>query len=322
MGEFAFELRLCAHLEASGEYLLARQLGGGVETAGRVLDIVAIEPGERFDERTALTAEAIPSAVLEADLGVGRFRDWRRTLGDGLAARHAVERAHAIGYLERSRDGGRELVRPVSRYPDGWFDRIIAIENKPDLGAPGDLYEQLEFDVALGLVDAVVLATASHITRAHRNRLPDAVGLWRYDPTTDELEVHREPTALPVDRPGLEIVDRRPGRTDVTPIEPATKRRARRRLAERAYGKGWRTYTLPACRQLDPTETAPPGLPWCAHFERLVNPGAECSSDCPGHRTGPPPPVAFDAIRDERSPWVADPPDRRSQQAHLDDWLA
>lgn len=323
MDEFEFELRLCAHLEAETEAIIARQLGGGAVTSGRVLDIVLVEPGPAFADRAALTDQSIPSTVLEAEFGPGRFRDWRRELGDGMAAEQAIERALQIGYLEREFDGGRELVRPVGRYPDGWFDRIVAIENKPDLAEPGDLYEQLQFDVSLGLVDEVVLATGSHITRAHRNRLPDAVGLWRFDAGSGALDVVRESRPLPVDQPGLEVHERRPGATEVEPIEADAKPVVRRRLAERAYGKGWRTFTLPPCANLDPSGGPAPGMPWCRHFDRVVNPTSDCGESCHGHRPAPPPAVHLDGIRDDRSPWVADPPDRRSRQGRLSDqWTA
>lgn len=317
--EFGFELRVCAHLEASTDAVVARQLGGGAIDGGRVLDVVLIEPGPGFEHRTRLTPDSIPASVLDADLGPGNFRDWRRILGSGISPQRAIERAIEIGYLEVDRTGGRELVKPVDRYPEDWFDRIIAIENKPDLQAPGDLYDQLQFDVSLGLVDEVILATASHVTRAHLNRIPDEVGVWRVDPETGVYEVHRSPASLPVEQPGLEVREHHPGRTDVRPIPPPIKRTARRRLAERAYGKGWRTYSLPSCANIDPSVDSASGLPWCTHFDRLVHPSSECSSACSGYQSAPPPAVDLEAIRDDTSPWVADPPDRRTRQGRLSD---
>ena len=311
--EFAFEQRLCAHLERTREAIIARQLGGGVTTGNRVLDTVIVDPGPTFEERTRLTDAAIPQQVLEADIGPGRFRDWRALLGDGMAAERAVERAHEIGYLEMDHRGGRELVRTIDRYPVDWFDRIIAIENKPDLSSPGDLYKQLRFDASLALVDAVILATESHVTRAHRNRLPKAVGIWRFDPSVENLEVVKEPSWLPVHKPGIEVLDQHPGRIDVEPINPDEKQESRRYLAERAYGKGWRTFTMPTCSNFDPAD----GIPYCTHFDEVVNPATACNPSCHGHRRGPPPAVDLDAIRDRHSPWVHDPPDVRSRQAHL-----
>jgi len=85
-----------------------------------------------------------------------------------------------------------------------------------------------------------VLATASYVTRAHLNRIPEAVGVWRFDPDTGEREVVRESTPFEPDAPGVEIREERALQTDVALVDPAAKARKRRRIAERAYGKGWR----------------------------------------------------------------------------------
>ncbi len=317
MDEFGFELQLCAHLEATTDAIVSRQLSGAIERANRVLDTVLVEPGAAFEQRARLTDSTIPAMVLEADIGPGRFRDWRALLGDGMAAEQAIERAHDIGYLEVEYEAGRERVKAVDRYPADWFDRIIAIENKPDLETPGGLYEQLRFDATLGLVDEVILATQSYVTRAHRNRFPDEIGIWRFDPETRELEVLDPPTQLASARPGFEIIEHRPGQTAVEPVDPAQKRRSRRQLAERAYGKGWRTYTLPACANIEPTEDRTPGLPNCTYFDELVNPSVTCGPSCPGHSSAPPPALDLDGIRERHSPWMRDPPDRRSRQGRL-----
>ncbi|MFP4590659.1 MAG: DUF5787 family protein [Halobacteriales archaeon] len=317
MDEYGFELRLCTHLEAEREAIVARQLGGGVHTTGRVLDILLVEPGPGFDDRARLTDATIPDALLTGELGPGSFTDWRRALGAGMGARRAVDRGERIGFLEREHRGGREVVRPVDRYPEDWFGRVVAIENKPDLASPGDLYGQLQFDVSLGLVDAVVLATASHVTRAHRHRLPDEVGIWRFDPEAGEVDVVQAPEALAVDRAGVERRGRHPGWTDVAVVDAAAKADARRRLAERAYGKGWRTRSLPACANVDARHDAAPGAPWCRFKGRLVDPTAECGPACSGHAPAAPPAVDLTAVRDARQPWRRDPPDRRRRQSTL-----
>lgn len=59
MREFAFELALCAHLEADFEGLVSRQLGASLH-GNRVMDIVCIEPGPAFDTRTRITSEEFP----------------------------------------------------------------------------------------------------------------------------------------------------------------------------------------------------------------------------------------------------------------------
>ncbi|WP_227353402.1 DUF5787 family protein [Haladaptatus salinisoli] len=313
MREFPFELALCAHLEATTDRLVARQIGGGVRApSNRIIDVLCVEPGPAFDARTKLTGERIPAAAIESEVGVGRARYWRSAFDTSPEyAREVVDRAVEIGFFERERRGGREYVRQVARYPD-WFGRLVGIENKPDLGEPGDLRTQLRKDVSLALVDEVVLATESYVTRAHLNRIPEEVGVWRFD--AGELEVVREPTPLESDEAGTELVEEHAGRTDVRVVSADEKARRRRRMAERAYGKGWRTYEFPACAEIAPREG---GLPYCRWKGRVVNP-ARCGADCPGHDPADPAEIDLDAERDSRTPWVADPAGRARRQAGLD----
>jgi hypothetical protein len=312
--EFGFELALCARLEREREAVVSRQLGASVH-GRRVLDTVLVEPGPGFDERAAITAERIPPLAVESEVGRGRARFFKDAFDcHPERARSAVERAVKIGFFERERHNGRTYVRQTARYPEDWFDRIVGIENKPDLGRPGDLETQLLTDVKLGLVDAAVLATASHVTGAHRNRIPDEVGLWRFDPDTGDREVLREPTPLPSDEAGIDIVERDPSGTEIRVATAGAKARARRRLAERAYGKGWRTYDFPSCARIDPAD----GLPYCPWKERLVRPATDCGPDCGGHAPAEPPDVSVADLRAARTPWRPDPDGRQRRQAGLD----
>ncbi|WP_265109005.1 DUF5787 family protein [Halosolutus halophilus] len=337
MSEFAFELALCAHLEGRREGIVARQLGGSVaEPGGRILDVVRVEPGPAFADRVALTAETIPDAAIESAVGPGRARYWKDAFDcHPERARRATERALEIGFFERERRRGRDYVRQVARYPD-WYDRLVGIENKPDLGRPGDLEAQLRTDVSLALVDEVVLATESYVTRAHLNRIPEEVGVWRVhrddrsvptveddgppterDPV-DEIEVVREPTPLPVDDPGIEPTGFHPGRTDVAVVSPAEKTRTRRRTAERAYGKGWRTYAFPACESCRPSTDAGATLPFCEWKGRVVDARSTCGPSCDGYEDAPAPSVDLVAERDRSTPWRADPDGNRRHQSGLD----
>ena len=320
--EYRFELALCAALE-SPDRVVARQLGAGVETPGaRIVDVCLLSPGPEFDDRTAISAERIPDPAIGAAVGPGEAVPVAEAFDlppDRAAA--VVERAVEVGYLERERRNGREVVRATARYPDDWVDEIVAVENKPDLGTPGDLEAQLRYDAALGLFDEVVLATASYVTRAHLNRIPDAVGVWRFDPETGEREVVREPTPLDPAAPGVEIRDERPSRTDVALVGPEAKARKRRRVAERAYGKGWRPDRLPACEKAEPRGPPFGGddvLPYCAWKGRFVDPARECGPECGGHAPADPPPTDADAVRDARTPWTADPDGVASEQVGLD----
>lgn len=321
MREFAFELRLAAHLEASRDSIIARQIGASVHAANRVMDLLLVEPGPEFDARTAITPRTIPDAAIEADVGPGRAQYWKNCFERPTEyTREVVERAIEIGYFERERRNGRSYVRTAARYPD-WFGRLVGIENKPDLGTPGDLESQLRKDASLSLLDEVILATESYVTGAHLNRIPEEIGVWRVNfeaPREEWIEVVREPKSLDSAGFGLEVVEEFAGQTDVRVATPDEKARTRRKLAERAYGKGWRTYDFPACAEIDPGEIAGVGgLPYCAFKDRVVDP-AKCGLSCPGHDSAEPPEVDNRSERDAHSPWVADPDGRARRQARLD----
>lgn len=322
--EFPFELALCAHLEASENCavtskncVIARQIGGGVRApSNRVLDVLCVEPGPGMEARAALTAETILQLAIESEVGVGQARDPRNAIeGPPERAQRVAERAVEIGFFERGVGGG---VRQVARYPDDWFAKLVGIENKPDLGDPGDLQLQLRKDVSLALVDEVVLATESYVTGAHRNRVPDEVGIWRFHPETGEREVIQEPEPLPSDDWGVELLDEHPLRTDVAVVSAEAKARQRRRMAERAYGKGWRTDGFPACAEAEAvTREGSEGLPYCHWKESLVGPAA-CGPECPGHDRADPPEIDVAGVRDGRTPWVADPERKARRQSGLD----
>lgn len=329
VSEFDFEVRLAARLETGGfpnsrteeDFIVARQLGGGVHDPGsRVVDLVLVEPGPEFDERAAITPERIPALAIEADVQVGHATPRRQAFSEIDVSperqRAVVERAAEIGFLERERRDGRELVRGVATYPD-WYDGLVAIENKPDLTNPGDLERQLRFDVALSLFDRVVLATGSYVTRGHLSRFPDPVGVWRF--REGAIDVVREAEPLDPGAEGFEIGEEWAGRTDVDSVAPAEKARSRRRIAERAYAKGFRTYTFPACVRIEAAERCGAGgLPYCEFHGRFVDPAAECGHDCPGFDPGPTPDVDLAKARAQNGPWEANPDGRASRQSCLD----
>ncbi|KTG08858.1 hypothetical protein AUR64_13670 [Haloprofundus marisrubri] len=320
MQEFGFELALCGHLEAASdwsEWLVARQLGGAVFSPGsRIVDAILVEPGPAFDARTRITPDSIPALAIESDVGVGRATYWRDAFDcHPETAREATDRAVELGFFEVERRGSRRYVRRTTRYPDDWFSRLVGIENKPDLAKPGDLERQLRVDVSLGLFDEVILATESYVTRAHLNRIPEEVGVWRFDPDSGEREVVREATTLLSDEPGVELLDERPLQTDIAIVSAEEKARKRRRIAERAYGKGWRTYELPPCARMAPTDD---GRPHCEHFDCVVDPGSRCGESCPGFEAGEQWENELDEIRAERSPWVREPSGVARRQSGLD----
>ncbi|MFC7070374.1 DUF5787 family protein [Halobaculum lipolyticum] len=317
--EFAFELALCAHLERATDWVVARQLGGAVAAPGsRVVDVVGVVPGPAFDDRARITDRTIPPAAVEAPVGVGEALPVASAVdAHPDRARGVVDAAVDCGFFAEERRGGRRYVRKATRYPDDWFGELVAVENKPDLGRPGDLERQLRVDASLALFDRVVLATESHVTGAHLNRIPEAVGVWRFRPDAGEREVVREPTPLDSDAAGVELLAEHPGRTDVALVGAAEKARKRRRIAERAYGKGWRTYEFPACANCSADGD---GLPNCAHFDRVVDPASDCGESCAGWTDGERASDADDAaaLRAARTPWVPDPPGVVSRQSGLD----
>lgn len=314
--EFRFEVALCSWLETHTDWLVARQLGGAVASPGsRIVDVCGIEPGPEFDQRTRITSREIPSLAVESDAGAGEAVYWRDAFDcHPERARSVIDQAVDCGFFEVERRNGRQYVRQTTRYPD-WIGRLIGIENKPDLSQPGDLDRQLRIDVSLGLFDEVILATESYVTRAHLNRLPEAVGVWRFDPDTGERSVVREPTPLATESPGVELQATHPLRSDIEFVTAERKAEKRRRIAERAYGKGWRTYAFQDCRRMEATDD---GRPYCGWFDRVVDPAADCGTDCEGFEPGPPPSVDVQRLRDNRTPWVAEPDGTRRTQSGLD----
>jgi hypothetical protein len=317
--EYPFELAMCAAVEAESPGIVARQLGSHT----RIVDVVEVLPGSEFDDRTAITPESIPDLAIESDVGVGRARYWKDAFGSDIdpdRARSAVDRALKIGFFEAERRNGREYVRQTARYPE-WVGGLRAFENKPDLDRPGDLELQLRKDVSLSLFDEVVLVTDSYVTGAHLNRIPDAVGIHRFDAETGDVEIVREPIPLPTDEPGIAVLDEHVARVDIEPVTAAEKSRLRRRIAERAYGKGWRPDSFPACAKAStrgPEFREEGALPYCAWKGRLVDPARECGPDCGGYDPADPPQANPEAVRAERSAWEPDPDGERRRQAGLD----
>jgi|APHM01.1.fsa_nt_gi hypothetical protein len=315
--EFAFELALCSHLETTTEWVISRQLGAAVVHPGRrIIDICGVIPGSSFDTRSMITDERIPERAIAGPAGVGTsVRRSDAIDGSPQTTEAAIEQALAADFFTIEHQNGQEHIRQTTRYPTGWFDQIIGIENKPDLKRPGELTRQLQVDISLGLFDAVILATKTHVTRAHLNRIPDAVGVWQFDPDTADRTIIKQSTKLATGTPGIELGSDQSDHTEIHPVSSEKKARARRRVAERAYGKGWRNYPLPSCAH---AETQPDGRPYCAEFNCVINPAQSCDTECPAYTHAEPPRCNSDELRDERSPWHSDPPGVRHRQSGLD----
>lgn len=317
MREFAFELAVCAAMEAESDGVIARQLG----SHSRIVDVVEVVPGPAFDDRIEITPEPIPGPAIESDVGVGRARRPTKAFDTSPERAESIaDRAVEIGFFQSERRSGRRYVRQAVRYPD-WIGGLRAVENKPDLGRPGDLERQLRKDVSLALFEEVVLVTGSYVTGAHLNRIPEEIGVRRFDVDDGAFETIREPTRLPTDEGGIAILDESPARAEIEPVNAEEKARLRRRIAERAYGKGWRPDTLPGCERAAARGTPfgpADALPYCSWKERFVDPARECGSDCPKYARSEPPDGDPKEMRERRTPWRADPGGVKRRQAGLD----
>ena len=317
--EFVFELRVCQWAERrwppDGDrdpdtaVLVARQLG----TKYRRWDTIVVEADrDALEARAAFGAEGLNSDLL----GVVRHApaDWawyRNALPEPdypwQYVREAVHEAADRDLIDRRRgDRGRIELRRHQPYPE-WIDRIVAIENKPDLDAAAarDLAPQLERDVALGLADEVWVATASEggaVEPALLEDVPVEAGILTVDPTAnapageEAVEVAWNPRTLAPDEPGTRITERPAGSgRDASAARfeyaaPAWKADKRREIAERAYGRGWRAYAdtmRPDCRHFRLHTETGDALPWCDGKDCHQTAG-ECAGSCPEFSPEPP----------------------------------
>jgi hypothetical protein len=324
--EFLFELRVCRWAERAwppdGErdtdtaVLVARQLG----VRSRRWDTLVLEcDPDGLAARAAFGDERLDSDLLHvvrhAPATFAYYRDALPDPGYGWRyVREAVHEAADRGLVETRRDGNRIELRREYRYPD-WVERIVAVENKPDLTASAAraLGDQLERDVALGLADEVWVATratGADVEPALYERLPVeagilAVGGEQGSPSAsgtsaravgdDGVGVAWNATALPVSEPGTRILERPSGdefdrsAARFEYVAPEWKAAKRREIAERAYERGWRSFLdtmRPDCRHFELRDPAVP-LPYCTAKGRHVT-AAECRGSCPEFAPEPP----------------------------------
>jgi len=298
--EFGFELLVCRWAEESwpptgerdGAVVVARQLG----TADRRWDTVVLECDPAgLAARAQFGPEELDSDLLHvvrnAPIEWAWYRDalphpgypWRYV-------RAAVHRAADRGVVETRRVGNRIQLRRIAPYPD-WLRRIVAIENKPDLDAAAAraLADQLRHDVETGLADEVWVATAAtgdRVEPALLEDLPVDVGILAVDVGADR----GGPDGSPAAPDGVDAsVEWLP--SDVTAAAADGTRRDRRlELAERAYGRGWRSYhdtMRPDCRHFRLRRFGSALVPHCAAKGRSQT-AAECSGSCAEFEPEPP----------------------------------
>ena len=311
--EFSFELRSCRWAERTwppasthsdpDAIVVARQLG----TAGRRWDTIVLEcDREALERRARFGSDRLDDDLLHvvqhAPTEWAYYRDalpdpgypWRYV-------RESIHRADDRDILDTRKRGNRIQIRRKWPYPD-WIDRIVAIENKPDLdrSAAHTLGRQLEYDVAMGLADEVWVATRrtdSSVEPILFEDCPIEAGVLALDPGELSAEVVWHPRALAVDEPGTRILERPTGgdRDDAAArfeyVDPAAKATTRLAIAERAYERGWRSFVdtmRPDCRQFTLRDRTGAQLePYCSAKGRPQT-AAECSGSCPDFEPEPP----------------------------------
>ncbi|PHQ45342.1 hypothetical protein DJ68_13400, partial [Halorubrum sp. C3] len=190
--EFGYELLVCRYAElawhpseGSRPALVSRQLG----TKDRRWDTVVIEVDPAaFERRREFGDRTIDSDLLHVVRGAPAewafYRDalphpgypWRYV-------RQAVHRAAGRDLIEKRRDGNRIQIRRKRPYPD-WVERIVAVENKPDLdrSAADRLADQLDHDIETALADEAWLATTGErVEPALLREMPVEAGILATD---------------------------------------------------------------------------------------------------------------------------------------------
>jgi hypothetical protein len=279
--EFTFELVTCRWAERQwppdGEretaVVVARQVG----TRDRRWDTLVVECDPAgLAARGRFGPDELDSDLLHvvrhAPAAWGWYRDalpdpgypWRYV-------REAVHRAADRDAVDRRRRGNRIELRRAAPYPD-WIRRLIAVENKPDLDASAAraLASQVRYDVDCGLLDEVWVATRATddpTPPVLLEEFPVEAGILAVDPSAGDAEVLWHPSTL------------------------STSDRERRTVvAERAYGRGWRSYVdtmRPDCRHFGLREVGRAFVPSCAAKGRCQT-SAECSGSCPSFEPEPP----------------------------------
>jgi hypothetical protein len=310
--EFAFELSVCQWAEEcwppgrdrEQPVIVARQFG----TRSRRWDTLVIECNEGIRQRANFGQQRLDSDLLHVVRHAPAEWTWYR---DCLPhpgypwryVREAVHRAADRELIEKRTNGNRIELRRRFRYPD-WVDRIVAIENKPDLNASAarQLTDQLHGDVALALADEVWVATSEtddSIAPVMLEDLPVEAGILSVDPHCrgpDAATVQWQPQSLAPAEPGTRILDRPDGGDhDASACrfeyaDPEWKAAKRREIAERAYESGWRSYVdsmRSDCRYFEMAQTEAVSRPACRAKSCHQTP-RQCSSSCAEFEPEPP----------------------------------
>ncbi|WP_266075427.1 DUF5787 family protein [Haladaptatus caseinilyticus] len=311
--EFTFELRTCRWVERNWPpagrecpVLVSRQLG----TKRRRWDTVVVEvDSDAFAQRAKFGRTRLESDHLHVMRNAPEEWAWYQDAlpHPGYSWRYVRETIHEAddrGILDVRKRGRRLEIRRRWDYPD-WVRRIVAIENKPDLDASAarDLRPQMERDVAFALADEVWVATRAtgdRVEPALLESLPVEAGILTFDEDAsskaETATVAWYPRTLDVESPGTRIVERPSGgaydqsaaRFDY--VESETKQQKRLEIAERAYERGWRSYTRtmrPDCRHFELRRENELLLPHCS-AKSCSQTAKQCSGRCSDFEPEPP----------------------------------
>ena len=307
--EFVFELHVCRWAEVAWEpardddiVLVARQLG----TRKRRWDTIIFEcDPDGFTQRAKFGRAHLNSDLLHVIRHAPSDWMWYR---DALPeptypwryVREAVHTAADRDIVEIRKRNNRIELRRRFVYPD-WVNRIIAIENKPDLDASAatSLSTQLEFDIAMGVADEVWLATESSDARIPPSLLeamPVEAGIITIEPAALTGSILWHPRRLKPEEPGTRILERPSGAGHDNSaarfeyITPPEKSSIRRQIAERAWERGWRSAIKsmrPDCRHFNLATDTFTHEPICRAKSKLPS-AAECSGRCAFFEPEPP----------------------------------
>ncbi|GAA0246619.1 DUF5787 family protein [Halobacterium noricense] len=291
--------------------LVARQLG----TKRRRWDTVVVEvDADAFARRAQFGRKRLDGNLLHVVRNAPNEWAWYQDIlpDPGYPWRYVRETIHKAddrGILDVRKRGRKLEIKRRWEYPD-WIRRIVAIENKPDLDASAarNLRPQIERDVALALADEVWVATRAtgdRVEPALLESLPVEAGILTVSGNENadyggfdehQTNVAWFPQRLNVDVPGTRILERPSGgKYDQSAarfeyVEPGRKRQKRLEIAERAYERGWRSYTRtmrPDCRYFELRHENRMMLPHCS-AKSCSQTASQCSGRCSAFEPEPP----------------------------------
>lgn len=302
--EFPFELFVCRWLERNWPLegsleddqtvIVGRQLG----TQHRRWDtLVVVTTQTALRKRAQFGPRALDQDLLRVLRHAPPTFEWYR---DAIPTpefpwryvRAAVRRAADRELVETRHHGRRLEYRRRWPFPE-WPERIIAVENKPNLDASAAdaLAGQLRHDVSLGVTDETWVCTRqtdAPVEPIVLESIPVEAGILTLDPATETGTVEWYPRQLAVTGAGEQINHRAEGTP--TTVSPEWKHTRRLLLAERVYGRGWRSYSesmRPDCHHFTLEEHGTGYIPWCGAKERCQS-QRECAGSCPQFEPEPP----------------------------------